>query len=596
VASFEAAKLESFLTLTGSGDLRAIHFSHSVLQPIRLVATEKFLSIPRGGLEIGGVLFGRFEDGEAAVLAFRELAIEYRSGPSFVLSDSDEAALRSLLLEASADPALAGLSALGWYHTHTRSDLTLSPEDVRVQERFFGAPGQFAVVIKPYKFEPAQAAIYCSGRDSLALWGAFEIGRMPTAREDLPPREIAAPTPAPLPVPMPVPVRTVQAETPRAVEPRRGRPWWPAAIAAMVLLGVLLGIGLLREAPLSPELRMSGSGNELTISWNSTAPWVQRVTSGELYISEHDQPRLEIPLDAAFLRRGSITYSRSSDAVFVRMIVQDPKGRKAETSARFVGALPAKPAPPAESDPQMKAIRAEVEQLKAELDRARSESGRARTVPPEPTPTRRAQPEPAPTRAVQAAANKSVAGSNEFDLPPPVKLQPNLTVTLPRSEPVPTPPVAIQESGAPSTPTASRAAPPSREASPEPPRKGRAIWTGSLEPGGHLLISAQKASTGVLSGTLPRGAARMTVQPADLASSGVVVFRAQGAKSAVEPPSASNGWNLTTYRLDPKRARALTVLEYPNPANGFKRLMLRAEDRPLTMVVIQWEELPAEGR
>src|SRR6266550_729550 len=78
-----------------SGSL--VRFSSSVLEEIRLEALEKFLSIPRGGLEIGGVLFGSITASEVRVLARRELAIEYLNGPSFALSGNDEASLAELI-------------------------------------------------------------------------------------------------------------------------------------------------------------------------------------------------------------------------------------------------------------------------------------------------------------------------------------------------------------------------------------------------------------------------------------------------------------------------------------------------------------------
>jgi hypothetical protein len=83
----------------------------------------------------------------------------------------------------------------------------------------------------------------------------------------------------------------------------------------------------------------------------------------------------------------------------------------------------------------------------------------------------------------------------------------------------------------------------------------------------------------------------MWVYPADLASSGIMVYTQDGTSSKVEPPSAGNGWNLTTYKQDSKRSRSLTVLEHPNPQNDYKKLLVRAEGRPITMLVIQWEEI-----
>jgi len=101
---------------------------------------------------------------------------------------------------------------------------------------------------------------------------------------------------------------------------------------------------------------------------------------------------------------------------------------------------------------------------------------------------------------------------------------------------------------------------------------------------------------GTLSGPLPQGAASFKVYAADLGDSGIVVYSGAARRDAVEPPSSANGWNLTTYNPDKKRARSLSVLEYPGQQNGWKRLLIRSEDRNLSMLVIDWAELPGEGQ
>jgi hypothetical protein len=84
----------------------------------------------------------------------------------------------------------------------------------------------------------------------------------------------------------------------------------------------------------------------------------------------------------------------------------------------------------------------------------------------------------------------------------------------------------------------------------------------------------------------------MRVYSADLTDSGILVYT-NGARERIESPSAANGWNLTTYRPDSKRARDITIIESPGPANGWRRLMVRSEQRKVSMLVVEWDELPA---
>ena len=91
---------------------------------------------------------------------------------------------------------------------------------------------------------------------------------------------------------------------------------------------------------------------------------------------------------------------------------------------------------------------------------------------------------------------------------------------------------------------------------------------------------------GALNGHMPAKLSLARVHSADLVEAGIVVY---GNSNLVEAPSASNGWNLTTYRADPKRANDLEILEHPSAQNNY-RLMIRGQSRPVSVIVIDWQE------
>src|SRR5690242_7195907 len=93
----------------------AIQYATHVLDDIRVAVVDAFCSVRRGGVEIGGRLLGEWKSGRLLITGFAPLECEHRHGPSFTLSENDEARLRELL-EQSAD------SVVGWYHSHTRSE------------------------------------------------------------------------------------------------------------------------------------------------------------------------------------------------------------------------------------------------------------------------------------------------------------------------------------------------------------------------------------------------------------------------------------------------------------------------------------------
>ena len=139
----------------------AIEYAPAVMEEIRQAAVEAFFSLPHGGTEIGGVLFGAAgADGRVRITAFRPLACEHARGPRFLLSPKDLEQLQVLLRKSAADPLLRGLQAVGWYHTHTRSDIFLCAQDLAIYDRFFPEFRQVALVVRPDGFKATRAGFF----------------------------------------------------------------------------------------------------------------------------------------------------------------------------------------------------------------------------------------------------------------------------------------------------------------------------------------------------------------------------------------------------------------------------------------------------
>src|SRR6266487_952133 len=75
----------------------------AVLHAICVEAVGGVQKLARGGLELGGVLFGVVKHGLTRILAARPIQCEHRFGPSFVLSDNDQALLKQMLLDFRSD-------------------------------------------------------------------------------------------------------------------------------------------------------------------------------------------------------------------------------------------------------------------------------------------------------------------------------------------------------------------------------------------------------------------------------------------------------------------------------------------------------------
>jgi len=134
----------------------AIEWSAAVLEDIRLAVAEAFSSLPHGGTETGGVLFGTRNGDCVSILASRPLACEHALGPTFTLSEKDHARLRALLEEGGRDLCGQDLEPVGWY----RSEIFLSDQDVAIHNRYFPDPWQVALLLRPHALKPVRAGFF----------------------------------------------------------------------------------------------------------------------------------------------------------------------------------------------------------------------------------------------------------------------------------------------------------------------------------------------------------------------------------------------------------------------------------------------------
>src|SRR5215469_15178161 len=124
-----------------------ILYSRLVLEQIRLAVFDAYFIVPHGGVEIGGVLLGKYTDRQVEVLDHEPVECEYVFGPSFSLSPRDEERLRDVLAEVRNKSD--GLEPVGWYHSHTRSEIFLTEADLAIHERYFPEMWQVALIARP---------------------------------------------------------------------------------------------------------------------------------------------------------------------------------------------------------------------------------------------------------------------------------------------------------------------------------------------------------------------------------------------------------------------------------------------------------------
>jgi hypothetical protein len=282
---------------------------------------------------------------------------------------------------------------LGWFSSHTRSEIALGESDLETYEKHFSAPWQVTLVIRPGRGGSMRAGFFVREHDGTVrsensylefnfpdrLAGVLD--RAP--RGDRPERVASERRPVPflregssspiqrdpssfgesLPGPQLLP----------APAPRAKWPWMVAWLAVVVLLAGLGWRYFLAMPSVDPlALTLIEHDGQLQIQWNHSARPVVAAVRGTLVVRDGQTPRT-IPLTPQDLEHGSYTYQRVSDNVDVRLSVESISGEKAEESSTFLGSTPG------QSDAAEKAKAAEDkvrEDLKAEVESLQEENAK----------------------------------------------------------------------------------------------------------------------------------------------------------------------------------------------------------------------------
>jgi hypothetical protein len=279
-----------------------------------------------------------------------------------------------------------------------------------------------------------------------------------------------------------------------------------------------------------------------------------------LLIVDGDQ-KLETTLSPELLRNGHVVYHRKSPDVEIRLRVSGADSDPVQELTRLIG-LPAAPVVPVERH--------------AAADRA--EPPRAK----EPKLMWVATGKRTPAGPKQQARQRSPQLSEALATAPP-----EVAPELPAERASAVAPVSIPEPpriSSPKAPSVYRG-----------PTTGRVIWTGKLAARSTLEIDGGHASQGDITGKLPNVPVKLHAYPAGFSRGGINVFARQlAAKEISEPPGPTNGWTKTVYKRNPKRAGDIVMTESPSARNKWKKIGLRAGDRAVSVIVIDWEVLPKQ--
>ena len=360
-----------------------IEYAPSLIEEIRHQVAEGFQKLSRGGVEVGGMLLGTREDGVLRLTSIVAIACEHARGPGFLLSDAD----RQLLSNQLETQSGSGETCLGWFLSHTRSDVNLSESDLEIYHEYFAAPWQVALVVRPARGGSMRAGFFFRENNGNVqaeksyqefdfpdrLAGVIDhLGRGdrrtspdrrrqreengPSVVEEFPSQSTSLNSPM------------FKAGEPNASSLRKRLPWiaaWVAAFVAVAGFAVPFISGQKDAKAIS--LTLLEKQGILQVEWNRTPEVSQPGSIGNLMIVDGTETH-NVTLGSKDLEAGRFAYQRKTGEIEVRLSLRLPDGTSIQEASRFLGRTPA-------TDPsEMSAADARRAQLESEVTRLRSEN------------------------------------------------------------------------------------------------------------------------------------------------------------------------------------------------------------------------------
>lgn len=139
-----------------------VDYTAEAMKQIRDHVIVGFHRLAKRGIECGGVLYGRREGRKVMVTQIREIICEYKTGPSFVLSDRDKQRLSEQLANTPAE--LSGLIPVGFYISHTKDDIYATDRDLAIYDSFFPNVWQVMLILRPARQGALRAGFFVRGQ------------------------------------------------------------------------------------------------------------------------------------------------------------------------------------------------------------------------------------------------------------------------------------------------------------------------------------------------------------------------------------------------------------------------------------------------
>jgi hypothetical protein len=337
-----------------------------------------FGAVPKRGAEVGGLLLGSIEKNGANLVVriedFVPVTCDYMRGPSYLLTENDEAKFREAVEQAKAasgsEPKLVGI-----YRSHTREALGLADEDLERFETYCGDPSQIILLVRPFATRTSVGAFFFQENGGFRRESSYQ--EFPFKRRDLgggastPVRSFASEMPALGTVsdeqqgpdlrewvktrggegkPAAPKVEKVRREPSSPPAQFRSRWVWIPLSFVFLVVGIVVGFqsalmlnkGDLQRAATNTvalELSAKTENGKIVVRLDRASISIHDAVSGSLRIMDGEYSKV-VNLDSRQLQNGSVIYMNAENKVSFRLEVTT---RQKTTITETVDFVPAKP-------------------------------------------------------------------------------------------------------------------------------------------------------------------------------------------------------------------------------------------------------------
>lgn len=350
---------DAFFVLEEGSYRKTIGLAGGAAERLRIDAVEALRSLPRRGLEIGGILLG--EAGNSfLVKGVAPVESEHLYGPRYEQSERDRAIFQAQMDELRR--AGDGNVPIGLYRTYTSEGGGVDARDIEALRLYFS--GSDAVLLLALPKATGRVAISCFHWDQRRLIScAPAAAPAPDVTSLLPADspEMPADSLARTPI-QPESVRPAAklVEFPQVAQKRRNPAakaarWFnEAALAGIAALIVFGAVSLMHYEPASALVkpaaraanrlgaRVVSTADGAQVLWNGKSDPIRRAV-GALLSVEDNGNKTDLPISLSELHTGNVFYGAASPRATFVLTVYTADGSEIRESMVARGATPAAP-------------------------------------------------------------------------------------------------------------------------------------------------------------------------------------------------------------------------------------------------------------